>query len=84
MGIGTSLKGWWRRLWASDQPVLYRKNRVGSTSCTNIASMTLLVTIGVKGRALFNSYLQELLADDDVPSQVKAAWNSTIQGITSV
>jgi len=44
---------------------------------------TLLVTIGIKGRSSFNNYLQELLADDDVPSQVKTAWNSAIQGITS-
>ena len=38
----------------------------------------------VKGRASFNNHLQELLADDNVPSQVKGAWNSAIQGITLV
>lgn len=81
--MGTTLKRWWRRFWASDQPVLYRKNGVGRASSTNIARMTLLVTIGVKGRASFNSYLQDLLADDDTSSQVKTAWNSAIQGITS-
>jgi hypothetical protein len=43
-----------------------------------------LVNIGAYGRACYNERLQALLSEEQVPQQLKAAWNAGIQAITSV
>lgn len=41
-----------------------------------------LVTVGAKGRVLFNRILTALLEDQDVPKAVKVAWNNQVQELT--
>jgi hypothetical protein len=40
--------------------------------------LMLLVTLGKRGRELFNSNFMELLEDPDIPQAVKVAWNESV------
>jgi hypothetical protein len=42
-----------------------------------------LVTVGRKGRAIFNKHLIRLLESKDVPKVVKVGWNEEVQKLTS-
>ena len=44
--------------------------------------LMILATVGMSGRAMFNSHLSKLLEGDDVPKSVKVAWNEHLSLLT--
>jgi hypothetical protein len=45
--------------------------------------LSLLATMGRKGRTLYNQKLLQLLEQDDVPTTLKVTWNEQISNLTS-